>query len=74
MGHDPDGVGQFLGDREQVGGHEHGHAGAGLGDEQVLDDPGAAEVETDQRLIDDQDFGVTNQGRCQRRRVASSLR
>ena len=39
---DPDRVGQLLGDREQVGRHQHGDPGPRLRDEQVLDDPGAA--------------------------------
>ena len=69
---DPDRVGQLLGDREQVGRHQHGHPRPGLRDEQVLDDPGAPRVEADQRLVDDQDLGVVDQGRRRRRPAASS--
>ena len=60
---DPDRVGQLLGDREQVGRHQDGDAGPGLGEEEVLDDPGAPGVEADQGLVDDQDLRVVDQGR-----------
>ena len=60
---DADPVGQLFGDRQQMGGHQHGAARPSLGDEQVLDDPGAARVEPDQGLVHDQDLGVVHQGR-----------
>ena len=42
---------------------KHRAPGSGLRDEQVLDDPGASRVETDQRLVDHQDLGIVNQRR-----------
>ena len=69
---DPDRIGQLLGDREEVGRHQDGHARPGLGEEQVLDDPGTPGVEADQGLVDDQDLRDCGPGPRRRRPAASS--
>ena len=59
---DADPVGQLLGDGQQVRRHQDRTTRSGLRQEQILDDTGAARVEADQGLVDDEHLGVVHQG------------
>jgi hypothetical protein len=60
--HDPHAIGHLLGHRQRVRRHEHGHALAGTGRQQVLDDTHAARIQAHHRLVEHEHVGVVKQG------------
>jgi hypothetical protein len=59
---DADAVGQFLGDAQRVGGEEDGGAVARAFFQRVFDDAGVTRVKADHRFVDDDDFGLMEEG------------
>ena len=59
---DADPLGHAFGDLENVGGHDDGDAAADLFEQHLLDLPGRAGVEAGQRLVEDDELGIVDEG------------